>query len=86
MYLPLLLPGGSRLQPQLADHRPVPHPAKGELALRRIPNRDVARGYGCTEHYVGRVLNGRIPPSPRFRAYVAALLELDEADLFRDQP
>lgn len=68
----------------LTDVRPVPHPAKGELAVRRISNRDVARGYGCSEHYVGRVLNGFSAPSTGFRAYLAELLEADEADLFHD--
>lgn len=63
-----------------------PQPAKGEFALRRISNRAVARGYGCSEHYVGRVLNGYVPASAGFRSYVAQLLDTPEDELFHPAP
>lgn len=62
---------------------PVPQPAKAILVMRRCTNRRVARAYGCSEHYVGAVLNGRQQPSARFRAFLSAFLDVPEADLFR---
>lgn len=62
---------------------PVPQPAKAILAVRRITNRRVAAVYACSPHYVGRVLNGLQEPSPRFRAFLAAFLDLPEDALFR---
>lgn len=59
-----------------------PVPAKGILAMRRITNRAVADGYGASELWVGRVLNGREPPSRRFRAWLADYLDADESELF----
>jgi len=64
---------------------PVPHPAKGHLAVRRITNRQVADAYGSSEHFVGRVLNGWLTPPARFRALVADMLGVDEVELFRDE-
>ena len=64
---------------------PLPHPAKGVLAQRRITNRRVAETLGYSEHYVSRVLNGYMPPSPRFRRDVAGMLDVAESDLFRDE-
>lgn len=63
---------------------PVPHPAKAVLAMRRITNRRVARTLGKSEHYVGRCLNGRDKPSAEFRRALAALLDLPESELFRE--
>lgn len=63
-----------------------PQPAKGRLALRRISNRAIARGYECSEHYVGRVLNGYVPASAGFRDYVAQLLGTPEDELFHPAP
>ena len=63
---------------------PVPHPAKGELAVRRITNRQVAAAYGSSEHFVGRVLNGWQAPPSRFRALVAEMLDAPESDLFHN--
>ena len=60
----------------------VPPPAKGIVALRRIPNRQIADAYQCSPHYVGRVLNGLQPPSTNFRAFLAEYLDLPEAELF----
>lgn len=62
---------------------PEPQPAKAVLALRRISNRSVARQLGCSEAWVGRVVNGLAPPSARFRRELAALLTLPEELLFR---
>jgi transcriptional regulator with XRE-family HTH domain len=61
---------------------PTPHPIKGVLASRRLTNVDVARAYGCSRGHVGRVVNGYMPPSAKFRAFLAELLELPEAALF----
>lgn len=63
---------------------PVPHPAKGELAVRRITNRRLAADYGCSETFVCRVLNGWQPPPARFRALVAETVNLPESELFHD--
>jgi hypothetical protein len=57
-------------------------PAKGQLALRRITNRRVAHLYGCSEAFVGRILNGYVRPPLRFRSFLSALLEVPEAQLF----
>lgn len=54
--------------------------------MRRIPARQVARAYGCTEHYAGRVINARSPGSRRFRAFLAEYLNMSESDLFRPAP
>jgi hypothetical protein len=64
---------------------PVPQPAKGVLAIRRITNIEVARSLDppVSPHYVGRVLNGFDQPSPRLRAAVVALTGLPEEALFR---
>lgn len=61
---------------------PLAHPAKGVLAVRRISQTSVALGYGASPHFVGRVLNGIVNAPPRFRAYVAQLLDLSEGELF----
>lgn len=63
--------------------QPIPQPAKGILAMRRIRNVDVAAATGRSHHYVGRVLNGWQAPSPEFRAAVAELVSLPENALFR---
>lgn len=63
---------------------PAPHPAKGILANRRIPNTRIALVYGASPHFIGRVLNGWTPPPKRFRAWLADYLDLPEADLFHD--
>lgn len=67
---------------------PVPLPAKAILASRRISNRAVAASFspGMSAHYVGRILNGFLPPSPRFRAGVAAMTGLAEETLFPLDP
>lgn len=51
--------------------------------MRRITNRRVAAAYRCTEHYTSRVLNGHEEPSPRFRSFLAAFLDVPEDKLFR---
>ena len=61
---------------------PQCHPAKGALAMARIPNSEVARRCGFSEHYVSRALNGWERPSARFRRAVAELLGRPEAELF----
>ena len=65
---------------------PEPQPAKAFLALRRITNRQVAAYLGVTPDWVGRVLNGYARPPDRFRAAVAELTGVSEAQLFRIEP
>jgi hypothetical protein len=57
---------------------------KGLLALGRISVRTVANATGYNETYVGRVLNGELPASPRFRAALAELIGLSEQELFHE--
>ena len=64
---------------------PIPQPAKGVLALRRISNRAVARHLQCSETWVGRVLLGQQPPPATFRRALAEMLGLPENELFRDR-
>lgn len=64
--------------------QPIPQPAKGILALRRITNVQVAAAANLSHHYVGRVLNGWQAPSAEFRSAVADLVGLPESALFRD--
>lgn len=61
---------------------PIPHPAKGLLAARRISVSAIAREYGCSSHFAGRVLNGWTRPPRRFRAFLSQRLGRPEADLF----
>ena len=63
--------------------RPTPHPVKAVLALRRLSVLGLARSLGLSHSHASRVLNGRVPASPRFRQAVAELLGLPEQDLFR---
>lgn len=60
-----------------------PEPAVAVLALRGIKKRELARKLGLSDVYVGRVLNGRLPAPPVFRARVATLLRLPQRALFR---
>ncbi len=63
--------------------RTTSQPAKAVLALPWVINTRVAAAYGYSQHYVGRVLNGVIEPSPRFRAFLATFLHVPEGELFR---
>lgn len=66
--------------------RPNPQPVKGVLAIRNIKIRAAAEampGGSVSEHYLGRVLNGYIPPSERVRRGLSDLLDLPEDELFR---
>jgi transcriptional regulator with XRE-family HTH domain len=63
-------------------YRPPPQPAKGYLAVARITNTDLARRLGCSQTWVGRVLNGYNRPPARFRQVVGELLGKPEAELF----
>ena len=66
---------------------PTPHPAKAILALRRITQRRVARALDVSHHYVGRCLNGHDKPSAKFKAGLAALLDMNVEELFHpDEP
>jgi hypothetical protein len=63
------------------------HPAKAELVRRRITIRAAAAAVppgGCSPHFLGRVLNGYEPPTPRIVAGLAALLELKPEELFEE--
>jgi transcriptional regulator with XRE-family HTH domain len=60
-----------------------PQPAKALLVLRSLTNRDIARLTGRSEQYVGRVLNGYMPPSQGFARDLAAVLDVrDTSTLF----
>lgn len=63
---------------------PRPHPAKGELAVRRISNRQVAAALELSEQHTGRVLNGFERVSPRFRRKLSKSLGLPANELFHD--
>lgn len=69
-------------------YRPTPQPAKGALAMARIPNTRVARAAGCSAVWVGRVLNGMERPPARLRKVVAELVGRPEDELFQwnDEP
>ncbi len=62
-----------------------PHPAKAELALRRISVRAVADRLGMSEQHVSRVLNGRVPASAVVRRRLSQLLGMAEGALFHVQ-
>lgn len=64
---------------------PTPHPAVAVLAMRRETKRGVALAYGCSEHYVSRVLLGHTPPSAGFRAFLPAYLGLPSAEVWADE-
>lgn len=66
------------------SYRPIPQPAKGELARQRIPNTRVARAADCTAEWVGRVLNGYNRPPERLRKVIAELVGKPESELFYD--
>ncbi len=69
--------------PNAIRGRSLAHPAKGRLAVERITVRQLAGILGMSEAVAGRMLNGVIPTSPRFRKGVAAVLRESETVLFR---
>jgi DNA-binding XRE family transcriptional regulator len=62
---------------------PAPHPAKGELAMRRMTVRHAAQLLGVHEQVLGRILNGREQPSIRIKRDLASLLGVSAKRLFR---
>ncbi len=52
--------------------------------MRRISNRQVAIALAMSEVEVGRILNGVVRPTSRFRERLAKYLEEPEHTLFRD--
>jgi transcriptional regulator with XRE-family HTH domain len=64
---------------------PVPHPAKGILAARRLALTTTAEAVGCNAHTFGRVLNGYVTPWPALRRKLAEFLKLPEEELFRTE-
>ncbi len=64
--------------------RPAPHPAKGAAAMARLQQTKIARVLGVTPGFVSRCLNGYENPPARMRRAVAGLLDMSEAELFRD--
>lgn len=60
-----------------------PQPALGAARGRRLTNRDLAHQLGYSEDWVGRILLGHVSASPKFRARLAELLDVDEVELFR---
>jgi transcriptional regulator with XRE-family HTH domain len=63
-----------------------PQPAKAVLALRGITNAQIARDLGYTEHWVGRVLNGREKVSDEFVDRLGQYLGEDVSGLFVTDP
>lgn len=61
---------------------PLPHPARGYLAARRITFRAVADAMDYSEHWVSRVLNGYERPSKEFRRRLSELLDEPASELF----
>lgn len=61
-----------------------PQPAKAYAALADRTNRSLALSIGVSENYVGQVLNGLVPPSPRMRDALSAELGVPPEVLFRD--
>jgi hypothetical protein len=56
----------------------TPRPAKLLLTFRGIQQKRVAQAYGASLPYVHDVLMGRKAPSPRLRALIVEMLELDD--------
>ena len=61
---------------------PKVHPAKGELANRRITIRQLSQEFHRSEGYISRCLNGYLKPSAGLRAAIAEKLGLPEDQLF----
>jgi transcriptional regulator with XRE-family HTH domain len=59
-----------------------PTPAKAAAAEAGLTGRAVAGVYGCGISYVSLVLNGKLEPSPRFKAFFAELVGKPADDLF----
>jgi transcriptional regulator with XRE-family HTH domain len=66
----------------LATYVAEPLYAKAVCAGRRITNRELAAAYGSSASWMGRVLNGRDRPSPRFREWLSEYLGLPAEELF----
>jgi hypothetical protein len=64
--------------------RPPKQPAKADLVMAGITNRQVAQAVPCSDYWASRVLNGYVRPPERFRKAVAAMLGKPEAELFYD--
>jgi hypothetical protein len=67
------------------SHRTLAHPAKAELARRRITIKAAAAAIppgGCSPLFLGRVLNGYEKPTPRIVAGLAEFLGLPASELF----
>lgn len=65
--------------------KPLPHPVVAVLAMRRVTKRELALAYGCSEHYVSRVLLGHAQPSARFRKFVPDHLGVSPAEVWADE-
>lgn len=67
---------------------PEPQPLKAVLALRRISNRGLARAVGVTPAWLGKVINGHVPPSDDLVSKITAALDMPTEQLFRpvDRP
>ena len=63
-----------------------PQPVKALLALRDIRQADLARAVGKSEHFIGRILNGREVPSADLAQAIAEYLDVPAEDLFTDDP
>lgn len=61
---------------------PLPHPARGHLAARRITIRAVAERINYSAHWTSRVLNGHERPTKTFQERLSRLLDVPASDLF----
>lgn len=64
--------------------RRTPQPAKAYVAARGIPQKQLAEAVGVTEHWLGRVLNGRADGSTVLRHRIADRLGIPVGELFDD--
>lgn len=57
-----------------------------ELARRDITHATLADHVGCVPKTISHVVRGRLAPSPDLRQRIADFLEVDEAELFAENP
>lgn len=59
-----------------------PQPAKAAIVLQNLTVRGIARRHSISEHFLGRVLNGYVPPTPRVVQILSEELGLPADELF----
>lgn len=66
------------------DRKDLAQPAKGLLALRRLTVRQAAADTNYCTHYVGQILNRKIPPTAEFARRFSEYLDVPAEELFDD--